>query len=382
MLHNPTGLRKLLIEKIRREGPISFRDFMRQSLYHEEFGYYSRKELAIGKNGDFVTAPHASRFFGSLIAVQLIECFEHMKGESFSICEFGAGAGYLAYDIMKYLKDYEPEYFGSLTYFIIEPIENRIPVLAERLSDFSGSVKIIPEFSEVGGFSGVILANELLDAFPVHLVQKEKGNFFEIYIDVDQEGNLCEIAKEISHGPLSEYLQEIGGIIPDNYRTEINIAMKDWIGEISSSMERGYVILIDYGYPAGEYYAPYRNRGTLLGYTRQRITEDFLSYPGMVDITAHVNFTDLRKWAGEKGFRCEGFTPQWAFLGGLDPDETMNRVFGTIDPFSPVLAGIKALIFPQAMGETHKVIIFSRNLPDIGPLKGFRLKDYKELLDE
>jgi SAM-dependent MidA family methyltransferase len=100
----------------------------------------------------------------------------------------------------------------------------------------------------------------------------------------------------------------------------------------------------------------------------------------MVDITAHVNFSDLKKWAEDHGMKCLGYTPQWAFLGGLDPDETMQRVFGQVDPFSPVLAGIKALIFPHAMGESHKVMVLSKGMEDVDTVKGFRIRDYKDQL--
>ena len=380
MLHNPTRLRKLLKERIKSRGSITFRQFMDECLYHEEFGYYSRQDLAIGKDGDFVTAPHASRFFGSLLAVQIIECFKMIGGSDLVICEFGAGAGYLAQDVMSYLKEFEPGYFDQLIYFIVEPLERRRLVLEEKLSKYSRHVNIISGFSVCGKFNGLIVANELLDAFPVHLVHKKGGRFYEVHVDVDADGNLCEILKEPASEELADYIENIKFDIPDNYRTEINLGMGDWIREISGSMEKGYVLVIDYGFPAEEYFAPHRNRGTLLGYSSQRTTEDFFSFPGMVDITAHVNFSDLRKWAEEQGMKCVGFTPQWAFLGGLDPDETMKKVFGEVEPFSPVLAGIKALVFPQAMGETHKVLMLSKGLETRNPLKGFSIRDYKELL--
>ncbi len=381
MLHNPTRLSKLLKDRIKTAGAIPFSNFMEECLYNSEFGYYSRQDLAIGKNGDFVTAPHASRFFGSLIAVQLTECFKRIGGDGFAVCEFGAGAGFMALDILTFLKNFHEGYFERTTYFIVEPLETRRAILEDRLSQFSSQVEVIASFSECESFSGVIIANELLDAFPVHIVQKEKGIFSEIFVGLDEEGNFCEIKDRPSSQALSDYLKRINAILPDDYRTEVNLAMKDWIEEVSSTMKRGYAIIIDYGFPEREYFAPHRNRGTLLGYRNQRTTEDFFSCPGMVDITAHVNFTDLKRWAEAKGMTCEGFTPQWAFLGGLDPDDTMRKVFGKVDPFSPVLAGIKALIFPQAMGETHKVMVLSKGIEDGSQLKGFAIRDYKDILD-
>ncbi len=380
MLHNPIKLRKLLKDKIEADGPVTFRQFMAECLYHQDLGYYSRIDLPIGKKGDFVTAPHASRFFGSLLAVQIEDFVKRSGNRSLDICEFGAGAGYLASDLLAYLQEYEPEYFENLTYFIVEPLDKRKKVLGQELSKFRDTVKIINEFSDCGSFSGVIVANELLDAFPVHLVQRDSGELKEIYVGLDEEGNFCEVMMEPSASELVDYLDSVRKRIPEGYRTEVNLGVRDWIKEISTVMETGFVLVIDYGFSADEYLAPHRNRGTLLGYSGQRTTEDFFSYPGMVDITAHVNFSDLKKWAEDHGMKCLGYTPQWAFLGGLDPDETMQRVFGQVDPFSPVLAGIKALIFPHAMGESHKVMVLSKGMEDVDTVKGFRIRDYKDQL--
>ncbi len=378
MIHNPTNLKELLKDSIRSNGPMRFKDFMQECLYHQELGYYSQQVLPIGKHGDFVTAPHASKFFGSLIAVQITECFKNLGLKTCSVCEFGAGAGFMARDIMSFLREFYPEYYDLLTYFIPEPLLKRRDVLKKELSEFSGHAVISDDFSRCEGFQGVIVANELIDAFPVHVVEKHKGRFLEVFVNVDNNGNFKEILMEPSSLELMEYLESLDGYIDDNYRTEVNLAARKWICDLAAVMEKGYVIIIDYGFSSREYYAAHRNRGTLLGYSRQRTTEDFFSFPGMVDITAHVNFTDIKLWAESSGMRCEGYTPQWAFLGGLNPDKILNMVFGTLEPFSPVLAGIKALIFPQAMGESHKVMILSKGVENEIPLKGFSIRDYSE----
>ena len=380
MLHNPIKLRKLLKDRIIKTGPVTFREFMKESLYNQDFGYYSQIDFPGGKHGDFVTAPHASLFFGSLLSVQISEFFEKLDNKECNICEFGAGAGYLAQDIMRYFRKHEPKLFQKLKYFVVEPLKKRRKVLQDRLSEFKDHFEIIEKFSECGRFSGVIVANELLDAFPVHLVEKKGGKFKEVYIGLDREERFLEILRKPSTSELAGYLDQLNDLLPDGYRTEVNLDIKDWIMEISGAMVEGFVLTIDYGFSSREYFAPHRNRGTLLGYSGQRTTEDFFSFPGMVDITAHVNFSDLLRWGEEQGMKCMGFTPQWAFLGGLDPDETMQKVFGKVDPFSPILAGIKALIFPQAMGETHKAMVLSKGLDNIGSLKGFKIRDYKETL--
>ncbi len=370
------GIWDVLLKRIKDHGSISFRDFMEICLYEKKFGYYSQEQIRIGKDGDFVTAPHTTKLFGYLLSVQIKEFFNILKNSSdFSICEFGAGTGFLASDILEFFLKFYPNIYTRLKYIIIEPIPKRKQILKEFLIDYQGHYTIIEDFAKIDDFKGVIVANELFDAFPVHLVEKIGQEFFEIFVGLNEEGKLIEKRKKISNKELKKYIDKYLKKLPDNYRTEINLDMKKWIKSISYSFKKGFCLIIDYGYPRNDYFADFRNRGTLLGYTKQNVTEDFFRYPGMVDITAHVNFSDAVEWFQEAGFRCEGFCPQWAFLGGLDIEETLEKAFGRLEPFSPALAGVKSLIFPQGMGETHKVLVVSKNIEPRPELKGFRMKN-------
>ncbi len=376
------SLRELLLHRIEKHGPISFKDFMALSLYEEKVGYYSQEEIRIGKHGDFVTAPHTSKLFGYLLAVQIRQFFGEMPygNEAICIAEFGAGTGVLAGDILEYFDRFHSNDFKSLNYIIIEPIGKRRKVLSEALSGYGEHVHIVSDLSEWGKFKGIVVANELFDAFPVHLLEKRDGKFLEIFVDKNDRGELVEKAFDIRNDELERYVITYLSDLRDGYRTEVNLEIKKWIADLSSVMTTGFCLIIDYGYSRSEYYADFRNRGTLLGYRNQNITEEFLKFPGLMDMTAHVNFSDVRLWFEKKGFRSEGFCPQWAFLGGLDIEQTMERAFGKLDPFSPVLSSVKPLIFPQGMGESHKVFVTSKGLKADIELKGFQMKNDIERL--
>ena len=378
MVNQLKGIKDVLSKKIKTHGSISFRDFMEICLYEDKYGYYSQEQIKIGKNGDFVTAPHTSKLFGYLLSVQIKEFFDILeKDSSLNICEFGAGTGVLAKDIIEYFMNFYPDIYERLQYIVVEPISKRRQILKEKFIDFQDHFKVIEDFKETKGFKGVVVANELFDAFPVHLIEKVDQDFFEIFVGLDKSGNLKEERVEISGSDreLREYINKYLKKLPDNYRTEVNLDMKKWIRNFSSDFKRGFCLIIDYGYPRDDYFADFRNRGTLLGYTRQRVTEDFFRYPGLIDMTAHVNFSDAAEWFQGAGFRCEGFCPQWAFLGGLDIEQTIEKAFGKLEPFSPVMAGVKSLIFPQGMGESHKVFVVSRDVEPKPKLKGFKMKN-------
>ena len=378
MVNDFKGLKRLLIENIKENGPISFKDFMSLCLYEENLGYYSQDEIRIGKDGDFVTAPHTSKLFGYLLAVQIQQFLKILGNETkeLSIAEYGAGTGVLAGDILEYFKRFSKVQFEGLHSIMVEPLSKRREVLKRNLSRFEENIKIVDSFSETGRFRGVVIANELFDAFPVHLIEKKEDEFFEIFVDVSSNGErLVEKAFKITDDALKDYVNTYLSHLPNGYRTEVNLEMKKWIDELSSIMDKGFCLIIDYGYSREDYYAEFRNRGTLLGYSRQRVTEEFFEYPGLIDMTAHVNFSDARLWFEQAGFVAEGFCPQWAFLGGLDIEQTIEKAFGRLEPFSPVLAGVKSLIFPQGMGETHKVFVASKGVDKGVDLKGFKMKN-------
>ena len=371
-------LSEKLKKKIKENGPIPFRDFMEECLYDSGYGYYTGCCLRIGSKGDFVTSPHTGPLFGALISRQLMEFHRILGQERLSIIEMGAGVGYLARDILTALRE---EALTNIEYIIVEPNPNTVSIQRETMGAFQDTVRWVKAIGYILPGDHCLISNELLDAFPVHLIRKSGGAFQEIHIDFREGHGFIESSREPSTAELGLYIEELPGDIQEPYTTEVNLGIKAWIHDVARVISRGFVMTIDYGYTRKEYFAPFRSRGTLLAYSEQKVYEDLLAKPGEQDLTAHVNFSDLDRWGKEAGFRTVGYTPQWAFLGGLDFEEVARKSMGgNFEPFSPKLAGIKALILPQGMGSTHKVMVQSKGLETTPALKGFKIKNMSSCL--
>ena len=360
------SLTEIIASKIKQSGPISFKEYMATALYHPKYGYYTRSSFPAGGNADFVTSPHACRLFGAVLANQLFEFKKYLDispDSPFTIVEMGAGAGYLAADVIRYLEEaYLDTPGSSYRYFIVEPIPETRKIQSSNLGQYAQSVSWVNTLEELPAYTGCLISNELLDSFPVHVVQKESNGWFELYVDVNADNQFIEVFNPIDNAFLKKYVNLLPADLPLPYRTEVNTEIKKWISDVSASMVQGFVLTIDYGYTWNEYFAPHRNRGTVLGYQSQKVIDNVLQLPGQIDITAHVNFSDLVRWGSEFMFSVTGYAPQYAFLGGLDFENTFKRIYGEINPFSPEMGAVKMLIMPQGMGESHKVLVQSKGI--------------------
>lgn len=369
------SLRQKIIKKIQIIGFISFETFMEMALYEPDSGYYTSQKTKIGREGDFYTSSHLHPVYGAMIGKQIEEMWEIMKRPSdFSIVEMGAGVGYLCKDMLDYLK--RKKMFDSLNYIIVEIN----PVMRENqknlLSDFSHKAKWISSLKELNSIKGCILSNELLDSFPVHLIEME-DEVKEVFVGVKGE-ELIEI-KEKPSDEISNYLKEFSIELIKGYRTEINLKIKEWLKEINNVLKEGFIFTIDYGYPAWDYYSEERNRGTLLCYHRHQVIEDPYQNIGEQDITAHVNFSSVKKWGEGLGFKTIGFCPQGTFLIALGIDEMIQERYKDSSDYLFEVAKIKRLILPGTMGETHKMMIQYKG-DGYPELRGFSIKNQKEKL--
>ncbi len=357
--------------RIRREGPICFDAFMDMALYDPEYGYYMAAEPRIGRAGDFYTSSHLHPVFGRLIGRQVEEMWHLLsRPDPFHIIEMGAGEGYVCADMLAYLRD--RDVFRSLRYAIIE----RNPAVRqrqeERLAEFGHAVVWPESLASLGKKVGCFFSNELVDAFPVHLVE-ERGGLREICVGCDGSAfyeTPCEPAAGVR-----EYLAAFGSSdLPEGYRTEVNLRARDWIKEVAAVLEQGFVITIDYGYTAEEYFAEDRNRGTLLCYHGHETSEDPYQLVGTRDITAHVNFSSLRMWGEEAGLATAGFCPQGSFLISLGIDKELDRLAKTSDDYLFELGRVKSLFMPGGMGESHRVLVQQKGVNAV-PLRGFRFRN-------
>jgi len=365
-----------IIDKINAKGPITFETFMEMALYEPGLGYYVSENTDIGKAGDFFTSQHLHPVFGAMIGRQLEEMWEILGRPSFfHAVELGAGTGLLCLDIMNYLRD--KTLFDALTYVIVEINPFLRDKQEKLLHTYSGKLKWVSSLQDLSAIDGCVFSNELLDAFPVHLVEMDE-ELKEIYITL-VNGQFGEIKGPLSTESLAGYLREFTIELPPLYRTEINLRIKDWLASSSKILSKGFILTIDYGYPAREYYSEERNRGTLLCYHRHQVNENPYQNTGGQDITAHVNFSSVRKWGEGFGLKTLGFCNQGTFFVSLGIDEVMSDLFTNSSDYLFEIAKIKRLILPGTIGETHKVMIQYKGA-DNPDLRGFAIKNQKDRL--
>lgn len=305
---------------------VTFADYMEMVLYHPESGYYAANNAQIGAQGDFFTSPHLGADLGELLARQFAEMWQILdQPEPFMLVEIGAGQGLLAADILGYLQRCHSDCYTALEYIIVEKAAALINEQRQRLRSWqsSGSQISWKSLEEISSASitGCFFSNELVDAFPVHLVTIVNQTLQEIYISI-QDGNLVETVDQLSTSRLADYFNLVEINLPspayaDGYRTEVNLAALDWLRDVSDRLLRGYVLTIDYGYTAARYYSPQRSQGTLQCYYQHSHHNDPYIHLGEQDITTHVDFTALERQGNQVGLETSGFTQQGLFLMAL-----------------------------------------------------------------
>ena len=371
-----------LVEHIREEiaqrGPIPFSRFMELALYTPGLGYYSAGARKFGAEGDFVTAPELSPLFSRCLARQCAEVLEALGGGD--ILEFGAGSGVMAADILL-----ELERLGRLPgrYLILEVSaglrQRQRDTLAARAPALLPRVHWLEAWPE-NPIEGVVLGNEVLDAMPVERFCI--GGEGVVSLDVDAAGAGLEISPRAAGEELREAVGRIeralGHALPAGYGSEINLSLPAWMRGLGASLARGIALLIDYGYPRREYYHPQRGMGTLMCHYRHRAHADPLLWPGLQDITAHVDFSAVAEAGRDAGLTLAGFAHQAAFLIGCGLEALFSEPVTDMREQLERARQVKLLTLPGEMGERFKVIGFHRGLDR--PLRGFAFDDRRERL--
>ncbi|MEL6929127.1 MAG: class I SAM-dependent methyltransferase [Cyanobacteria bacterium J06600_6] len=368
-------LKEILIAQINSSasGKITFADYMALALYHPEHGYYTSK-VKIGFQGDFFTSASLGRDFGELLAIQFLEMWLNLGSPSpFYLVEMGGGNGELAQDILSYLEtNADRAFINALKYIIIE----RSPTLIQQqqqllqpLTDLDIAWRDwsdLPETSIVG----CCFSNELVDAFPVHLVQKSAGCLQEVHLTLEQ-GQLTETLDHLSSPAIAEYFSQVevdllSSEYPENYRTEVNLQALDWLETVSQKLKRGYLLTIDYGYSAAKYYRPARSQGTLQCYYQHRRHNNPYANLGRQDLTAHVDFTALERQGELLELQKIGFTQQGLFLMSLGLGDRLNELssgkFGITEIFKRRDA-LHQLLDPTRLGG-YGVLIQGKSLTE------------------
>ena len=424
----------MLTDLIRERGPMTVAAFMDLALYDPQFGYYARAPRRSGRAGDFFTSVDVGGLFGELLAVQVAEMAEILtavdakdaEGRTrnanvlasassassalmfFDLVEAGAGDGRLSADILRAARLRAPEVYDRAHLHLVESSaaarRAQRATLGEAAARLETSTRELPS-----SFEGVLLANELLDAMPVHQVVMRDDGLRETYVSAcghagtrARQHDACETSTcgggapregrkgwppqdtlVLREGPLStpalaDYLKRLNVSLEPGWRVEINLSAVDWVRDAARRLRRGFIILIDYGHEARELYSVTHATGTLATFSRHTTesagatatTASWLVRPGEQDITAHVDFTSVRAAAEAEGLVTLGFLDQTYFLLGL-----VASIPSLLD--APNLAevpnlanapnlkrrlALKTLVMPGGLGSTMKVLILGKGV--------------------
>jgi SAM-dependent MidA family methyltransferase len=378
-VNGATEISARLAARIRDEiaaagGLLPFDRFMESALYAPGLGYYVAGAVKLGRHGDFVTAPEISPLFGRCLAAQCAEVLERLGGGD--LLELGAGTGTLAVEVLHAL-----EHRDTLPgrYLILEPspdlqerqrtlIQERMPHLAERCA-------WLPRLPPT--LRGVVLANEVLDAMPVHRFNiRDDGGIEEVFV-TERAGAFLEITAPVRSPGLADAvtaLQAEDYARAPGYGSEINLRLPPWMKALGRTLDAGLVLLVDYGYPRPAYYQPDRTMGTLMCHLRHQAHSDPYTHIGLQDITAHVDFTAVAEAGVAAGFDLAGFTTQANFLIGCGIDRILADAPDAFD----LAPGAKQLLLPSIMGERFKVMGLTKEID--GALCGFSIRDLTQRL--
>jgi len=354
-----TPLGELLAARICQAGPLTFAAFMAECLYHPEHGYYSRAESR--RFADYYTSVDVHPIFGRLLARQFQEMWELLdRPAPLHLVEAGAGTGRLAGHILDFAACELPEFYGAMHYVAVEHSAARRAVHATALGAHlaagrAASSAELPERIR----AGCVFSNELLDAFPVHRVQREGSELREIYVALESE-RFIERVGPLSTPELADYFARQGIELQAGQQAEACLAACRWIADAGRRLDRGFVLTVDYGHEAHELYNERHLRGTLLAYQKHRASEDFFAAPGEQDLTAHVNFTALDLWGRRGGLTRTGLVSQTHFLLALGRANEFADLYDEGQSESEKVRArllLKNLIHPEGMGESFQVFL-------------------------
>jgi SAM-dependent MidA family methyltransferase len=368
-----------LLDYVRQEitqagGYISFARFMELALYAPGLGYYSAGSHKLGKQGDFITAPEISPLFAKCIARQCQQVFAALAGSH--ILEIGAGTGKLASDLLQELTQLDalPQ-----QYFILEISADLRAKQQERLQqtcpDFFTRIHWLDRLP-AGDFEGIILANEVMDALPVHVFEIENQTVKERCVTLVEN----QLAWQLTPPTTAALVSELDAIqqeqpLQNAYVSEVNLMLAPWIKSIGDSLKKGVILLFDYGYGRQEYYHPERSSGTLMCYYQHHRHANPFLLMGLQDITAHVDFTQVVISAMDADLNLLGYTTQAAFLLACGITELVADNLDAVEQYQQGQA-IKLLTLPSQMGEAIKVMALSKAVEM--SLLGFGLYDRRK----
>ena len=350
-------LRDRLIARIRSRGPMSFADYMEAALYDPEEGYYSTR-VALGFEGDYITAPDLGAHFGRSLARAFADCWTQLgKPASWDLVEAGAGRGTLLRDVLTSLERERSDAARGVRPAIVE-VSPRLR--AEQSLALDGrDLRWASEPRALAPLQGVVYANEILDAFPVHVLARTEDGIREVYVE-EKDGRLSETLRPPNPTDLRYRVPEH---LPVGGRWEVSPRAESWVAALAAALTRGYVLFVDYGGDEAELLTRLGS-GTVRGFSRHRLLPDPYTEPGAHDLTASVNFTAIRRAAEGAGFVFAGRTSQREALLALGIRDVAARAATPIDQLRAYSrrSAIDTLLDPAGLGG-FPVVCFAKDAP-------------------
>lgn len=337
---------------------ISYADFISAALYHPDFGYYMKESPKIGRQGDFITTSNISDVYGRLVAKWFSSlCIKWNIPPAFY--EIGAGNGRFAH---AFLQEWHETIRTPLHYTIVETSPYHRKLQMELLKSYP-SVFQARSLDELEGIKGMVFSNELFDALPVHVIEKEQGQLFEVMIGLKND-QLIEQSVPLTNEEVLKFLKESNLNLRDNQRIEVPIAMKKMVEEIAGCVSKGLIVTADYGYSDEEWEDPRRRKGSLRGYSQHQMIENVLSNPGEIDITTHIHLDYLIQIGNEVDLKFVTKLRQDEFLLKAGILEELENHFDP-NPFSEVSKrnrAIRSLIMPGGLSSYFHIVIQQKGL--------------------
>ena len=369
-LDDHPGLAARIREEIRTAGPMPFARFMELALYDPDGGYYRSADARPGRAGDFLTAPELHSIFGEMLARAVEEAWGVLgEPDPFVVQEHGAGEGALGIPLLRGLP-------AAIRYSPVEVDERRLDALRDRFGA-EGLGGRLADIDAGASFDGVVIANEVLDALPVHRVRRRAARLRELAVDVGPDGAFVEVEVEATTPALAERLEAEGVDLVEGQTAEIALAVDDWVATAVRPLRRGLALFIDYGAPATELYDPVRRPdGTLRGFVRHQLSDGPYRFVGRQDLTASVDVTAVQRAAEAAGMTTLGITTQAEALMGLGIEDRLREIQAdsatTMEDYTLLRSSLMRLLDPAAMGR-FRFMAFGRDWP---PAASLRMLDF------
>ncbi|UII54841.1 SAM-dependent methyltransferase [Cytobacillus spongiae] len=338
---------------------ITYSDYMGMALYDPDEGYYMKRKEKIGRNGDFITTSNVADIYGQLLAKWVAKLVVK-SNLPLAFCEVGGGNGRFA---KAFLQEWSKQSSKQLNYYIVEESPYHRELQLEELKEYISSVKQIRSLAELTPFNGIIFSNELFDALPVHVIEKNGEMLEEVMITVSG-AELSEINVPLENEKILKYLENHELTLSNHQRIEIPLAMEMMMEQMSNVLETGIVLTVDYGYTNEEWCEPARKKGSLRGYYKHQLIEDVLQNPGEMDLTSHVHFDAFIQLGEEKGLSLIKKLRQDEFFLKIGILEELQENYDP-NPFSEKSKrnrAIRSLVVPSSMSNSFHVIVQHRGL--------------------